>query len=241
MVVRRALAGAVDHHGLTVVIQIVSVALTELLGHPDRAGVAGIDEANHLSGADDVEREKLRVDLGESQRTLIGHFRHEIGHYYWDRLIKDTQRLPVFRNIFGDETFDYDEALKQYYSRPHSDAWKDNFISAYASSHPWEDWAETWAHYLHIVDTMETAYSFGMTLKPRSSDPGNDMSAREDIDPYVTKDFEDIIQRWLPLSFVMNSLNRSMGMKDSYPFVINEAVKIKLNFIHETIRNRSIQ
>jgi hypothetical protein len=195
----------------------------------------------NIAEADDAVREMARKNMDEVYRTLLGHFRHEIGHYYWDQLIRDTTRLSKFRNLFGDETYDYAEALKQHYNKPHTDSWKDNFISSYASSHPWEDWAETWAHYLHIVDTMETAYSFGMTLNPRSADPGNEMSAREDIDPYITKDFEDIIQRWVPLSFVMNSLNRSMGMKDSYPFVINEAVKIKLNFIHETIRGKSMQ
>ena len=195
----------------------------------------------NIAEADDALREMARNNMDEVYRTLLGHFRHEIGHYYWDRLIKDTDRLSHFRKIFGDETFDYDEALKQYYARPHSDAWKEHFISAYASSHPWEDWAETWAHHLHIVDTMETAYSFGMTLHPRSAEPENEMSAKEDIDPYITKKFEDIMQRWLPLSFVMNSLNRSMGMKDSYPFVINEAVKTKLNFIHATIQSASMQ
>ena len=120
----------------------------------------------NIAEADDAIREMARNNMDEVYRTLLGHFRHEIGHYYWDQLIRDTKRLPAFRNIFGDETFDYAEALNQYYSKVPSDVWKDNFISAYASSHPWEDWAETWAHYLHIVDTMETAYSFGMTLNP---------------------------------------------------------------------------
>ena len=119
----------------------------------------------NIAEADDALREMARNNMDEVYRTLLGHFRHEIGHYYWDRLIKNTDRLPAFRKIFGDETFDYAEALKQHYAKPTSDAWKDNFISAYASSHPWEDWAETWAHHLHIVDTMETAYSFGMTLQ----------------------------------------------------------------------------
>ena len=92
---------------------------------------------------------------------------------------------------------------------------------------------------MHIVDTMQTAYSFGVTLKPKVADPDNELSAKINIDPYTTRSFHYIIDRWLPLSFVMNSLNRSMGMKDSYPFVFNEAVKEKLNFIHETIRGRS--
>jgi hypothetical protein len=190
----------------------------------------------NIAEADDVLREMARNQMDEVYRTLLGHFRHEIGHYYWEQLIKNSNRLQPFRQLFGDETTDYTEALKQHYSKAATEEWKESFISAYASSHPWEDWAETWAHYIHIVDTMETAYSFGMTLKPRSADADNDMSARLNIDPYTAKSIEDIIERWIPLSFVMNSLNRAMGMKDSYPFVINEAVKQKLNFIHETIR-----
>jgi hypothetical protein len=175
--------------------------------------------------------------MDEVYRTLLGHFRHEIGHYYWDRLIRDTNMLPSFRKLFGDESIDYSEALKKHYSQGPSPAWTEKFISAYAGAHPWEDWAETWAHYIHIVDTLETAYWYGMTLNPKSVDATHEMGANVDIDPYETDDFEDIIKRWLPLSFVMNSLNRSMGMKDSYPFVINEAVKNKLNFIHETVRD----
>ncbi len=206
-----------------------------LTGHDNGVITLNIEEA------DDAVREMARNNMDEVYRTLLGHFRHEIGHYFWDQLIRDSKRLASFRDLFGDETLDYAEALKQHYNKAPSDAWKDNFISAYASSHPWEDWAETWAHYIHIADTMETAYSFGMTLNPRSADPGNEMSAREDIDPYITKKFSEIMQRWLPLSFVMNSLNRSMGMKDSYPFVITEGVEEKLNFIHETIRCRDSQ
>jgi hypothetical protein len=190
----------------------------------------------NIAEADDAIREMARNQMDEVYRTLLGHFRHEIGHYYWDQLIDNTNRAEPFRQLFGDETADYAEALKQHYNKAASDSWTENFISAYASSHPWEDWAETWAHYMHIVDTMETAYSFGMTLNPRSADAENDMSARLNIDPYTAKSIEEIIERWIPLSFVMNSLNRAMGMKDSYPFVINEAVKQKLNFIHETIQ-----
>jgi len=201
-----------------------------LTGHDHGLITLNIDEA------DDAIREMARNRMDEVYRTVLGHFRHEIGHYYWDQLIKDTNRLQPFRDIFGDETSDYAEALKQHYNKPGSEAWSDKFISAYASAHPWEDWAETWAHYLHIVDTMETAYAFGMTLNPGVANRDNDISARLNIDPYTTSSIEDIIERWIPLSFVMNSLNRSMGLKDSYPFVINEEVKMKLNFIHETIR-----
>ena len=202
-----------------------------LTGHDHGVITLNIDEA------DDAIREMARNQMSEVYRTVLGHFRHEIGHYYWEQLIKNTNRLPGFRQLFGDETMDYAEALKRHYCKLSSDIWTEGFISAYANAHPWEDWAETWAHYMHIVDTMETAYSFGMTLNPRSADPENEMSARLNIDPYTTRSIDDIIDRWIPLSFVMNSLNRAMGMKDSYPFMINEAVKRKLNFIHETIRN----
>jgi hypothetical protein len=201
-----------------------------LTGHNHGLITLNIDEA------DDAIREMARNQMDEVYRTVLGHFRHEIGHYYWDQLIDNTNRLQPYRQLFGDESIDYAEALKQHYSKAASEAWREKFISAYASAHPWEDWAETWAHYMHIVDTMETAYSFGMTLNPRVADPENEISARLNIDPYTAKSIEDILERWIPLSFVMNSLNRSMGMKDSYPFVINEAVKEKLNFIHETIR-----
>ena len=201
-----------------------------LTGHEKGVITLNIDEA------DDAIREMARNRMDEVYRTVLGHFRHEIGHYYWDRLINNTIRLQPFRNLFGDETADYEQALKQHYSQVTSDAWMEKFISAYASAHPWEDWAETWAHYIHIIDTLETAYSFGMAVSPGVANPENEMKAVFNIDPYASKSFEDIIKRWIPLSYVMNSLNRSMGMKDSYPFVINEAVKEKLRFIHETIR-----
>jgi len=201
-----------------------------LTGHDNGLITLNIEEA------DDAIRVMAQKQMDEVYRTLLGHFRHEIGHYYWDRLIRDSNRLQLYRNLFGDETADYEEALKQHYGKQPSDTWRINFISAYASAHPWEDWAETWAHYLHIVDTLETAYSFGVTLNPAIADVNNDISASINIDPYTTQSFTDIIQRWIPLSFMMNSLNRAMGMKDSYPFVINEHVKEKLNFIHETIR-----
>ena len=190
----------------------------------------------NIAEADDVILEMARNQMEEVYRTLLGHFRHEIGHYYWERLIENTDRLQSFRQLFGNETIDYGEALKAHYAKPHSNDWQNNFISAYAASHPWEDWAETWAHYLHIIDTMETAYSFGLSVKPRVPGQAEELNAKLNIDPYNTKSFEEIIERWLPLSYVMNSLNRSMGLKDSYPFVINDAVKEKLAFIHKTIR-----
>lgn len=201
-----------------------------LTGHANGLITLNIEEA------DDVIRVMAQKQMDEVYRTLLGHLRHEVGHYYWDQLIKDTGRLEGFRALFGDETVDYSEALQAHYDKANTGAWKENFISAYASAHPWEDWAETWAHYLHIVDTLETGYSFGLTVKPRLPEADTEMNARLNIDPYTAKSFDSIMERWMPLSFVMNSLNRSMGMKDSYPFVINDAVREKLQFIHDTIK-----
>ena len=105
--------------------------------------------------------------MHEPYRTILGHFRHEIGHYYWDRLIRDTDRIEGFRRLFGDERHDYDRALQQHYNQGAPGDWAWSFVSAYASSHPWEDWAETWAHYLHVIDSLETADDCGLGLWPK--------------------------------------------------------------------------
>ena len=205
-----------------------------LTGHDN--GVITIN----IAEADDIEREMARKQMDEVYRTLLGHFRHEIGHYYWDRLIDNTDKLEGFRKVFGDDTIDYAEALKKYYSVGPLTNWNQNYISAYATMHPWEDWAETWAHYLHIIDTLETAYSFGMSVHPLVAETKR-LHAEIKKDPYDIEDFEAIMELWFPLTFAMNSLNRSMGLRDIYPFVITPAVKEKMKFIHEVIRLASIQ
>ncbi len=123
----------------------------------------------NIAEADDVERERRRVTMHEPYRTLLGHFRHEVGHYYWDQLIANTTRLDRFRELFGDERRDYGTALKAYHAQGAPPDWQNRLISEYASAHPWEDWAETWAHYLHMVDSVETAAGFGMSLHPKTS------------------------------------------------------------------------
>ena len=132
-----------------------------MTGHSD--GVITIN----LAEADDVERERRRHQMREPYRTLLGHFRHEIGHYYWDRLIANTPHLEEFRRIFGDERRDYGAALQDYYAWGAPSDWSQHFISAYASSHPWEDFAETWAHYFHMIDTLETAHVAGLAVSPK--------------------------------------------------------------------------
>ena len=183
-----------------------------------------------LKEADDAVREKTRNEMGEPYRTLLGHFRHESGHYFWDRLVaNDPAQLESFRACFGDERADYDAALKTHYEQGAPPNWQDNYVSVYATTHPWEDFAETWAHYLHIVDTLETASAFGMKVKPREA--RGDLAARVDFDPHAATDMEQLIDAWLPIAFAVNSLNRSMGLSDLYPFVLTPKTIEKLAFV----------
>lgn len=187
-----------------------------------------------LDEADSVHLEKMKSELLEPYRTLIGHFRHEVGHYFWDLLIsKDQKILGEFRSIFGDERENYSQALLSYYQSKYKSDWQGTFISQYASSHPWEDWAETWAHYLHIMAMAETAYSFGIAVKPNLNEAA--LHGEIDFDPYQTPDFDRIFKAWFPVSFAINSLNRSMGIPDAYPFVVNGAVIKKMKFIHRLL------
>jgi hypothetical protein len=196
-------------------------------GHSD--GLITINVAE----ADAPFREKTRQELGETYRTLLGHFRHEIGHYYWDRLIEGSPFLPGFRELFGDETADYDQARQRHYDLGAPPDWTQHFVSSYASMHPWEDWAETWAHYLHMVDTLETARSFGLALriKPSGGIPLPEVFTRRlDFD-----DFDDLMRAWVPLTAAVNNLNRSMGLPDLYPFVLPPLAVDKLRFVHDVV------
>ena len=181
--------------------------------------------------ADDAVREQVRGELGEPYRTLLGHFRHESGHYFWDRLVATEQGwLDAFRNLFGDERLDYDEALKKHYNEGAPAGWGDDYVSVYATTHPWEDFAETWAHYLHIVDTLETAGAFGLKVKPRRARGA--LAATIDFDPYRAPRMDTLIDAWLPIEFATNNLNRSMGQIDLYPFVLSPRIIEKLAFVH---------
>lgn len=187
--------------------------------------------------ADEAERERRRTAMDEPYRTLLGHFRHEVGHHYWDLLVADTPQIEPCRALFGDERQDYGAALERHYRDGPPADWQDGFISSYATAHPWEDFAETWAHYLHIVDTLETAMSFGLSVKPRIA-AGEWLTGAIDFDPYGVVRIDDLIRAWLPLSAAVNSLNRSMGQPDLYPFVLAPTVVGKLGFIHDLVRRR---
>lgn len=197
----------------------------------------GVITINLVEG-DAAEREKLREAMGEPYRTPLGHFRHEIAHYYWDVLVRDAgddgKRLADCRAVFGDDSADYGEALKRHYANGAPADWQQNYVSAYATSHPWEDFAETWAHYLHIVDTLEMAGAFGVRVQPTgSADPT--LTSVVDFDPHAAPSAEALVERWLPLTFAVNSLNRSMGQSDLYPFVLPQPVIAKLEYIHRLI------
>jgi hypothetical protein len=187
-----------------------------------------------LSEADDVEREKQRVSMHEPYRTLLGHFRHEVAHYFWDRLIRDGGRLDEFRAVFGDEQADYAAALQNHYANGPPTDWQGNYVTAYAAAHPWEDFAETWAHYLHMVDTLEMASAFGISIRPRLART-DALDAEIDFDPYRAADIGQLVDNWLPLTITLNSLNRAMGLADPYPFILSTPAIAKLDAIHAFI------
>jgi hypothetical protein len=212
-----------DHHVVT--------------GHDN--GVITID----LNETNDAFREHTRAQFGEAYRTLLGHFRHEIGHYYWGRLIASAGAgsglLAEARDLFGDETVDYDLAREHHYSRGPRPDWGEHHVSAYASMHPLEDWAETFAHYLHICDTVQTAASYGVLV----TGPVDDRTGRRDPakasvpseDTASLEGFGAVISDWLPLTLALNAINRSMGRDDLYPFDLTPSVVAKLAFVHRAI------
>ncbi len=199
-------------------------------GHADGLITLDVDEA------DDATRERLRTSLREPYRTLLGHLRHEIGHYYWDRLVAGSGWLEPFRARFGDERQDYEESLDRYYREGPAADWPRRCVSAYASSHPWEDWAETWANYLHMVDTLDTALSFGLEggdVEIEIEPYGND-ALDAPGDPGAPR-FLGLVNAWLQITALMNELSRSMGQPDLYPFVLSHHAVAKLHFVHRVV------
>lgn len=181
----------------------------------------------NLAEGDDVHREQLRISMGEPYRTLLGHFRHEIGHYYFFKLIGPGPLLPDFQNLFGDSELDYQQALDRHYSQGAPVGWENDYVSSYATMHPAEDWAETFAHYLHIRDTVDTAASFGFAPARAALDrnlPGG-------------AGFDRLIELWLPLSWALNMINRSMGHRDLYPFVLPPKVLEKMKLVHRAVEH----
>jgi hypothetical protein len=190
----------------------------------------------NVEEADDAKREQIKHDLREPYRALLGHFRHEVGHYYWDRIVWDTHWLEPFRQLFGDERASYAEALKRNYEQGPPADWANSYISSYATMHPWEDWAETWAHYLHVVDSLGTALGFGLDAENLEGDtqPFTRDALYAPDDPNAER-FLSMLNGWIAVTMVLNEMARSMGQPDFYPFVMSRPVVAKLQFIQMTV------
>lgn len=207
-------------------------------GDPVMTGHANGTITVNLAEANNAERVRRQVDLHEHYRTLLGHLRHESGHYYWDRLIAGQGDQEAFRAVFGDEREDYSQALERHYARGDTNDWHARYVTAYAASHPWEDWAETWAHYLHMVDLLETAASYDTALalpEPRAvRRPA--LRIASPYDEAEAPSFATMVRQWAPLTLLLNSLNRSLGHDDAYPFALSTGALKKLEFVHDTVK-----
>ena len=198
----------------------------------------------NLAEANEVARSQTKLAMGERYRTLLGHFRHELGHYYFDKLILgNPQKHALCKLYFGDDELSYQDALDRHYKEGAPKNWRDNFISEYATMHAYEDWAETWAHYMHIMDTLETAKHFSITGSTSAStvetEEVEDLSLPQDVYFFSGQtSINSILDTWIDFSVILNSLNRSMGLNDAYPFVLTKPVRTKLSFIHHAIHDR---
>lgn len=193
-------------------------------GHLD--GVITLD----LAEVDDLHRHRVRRELDEQFRTIIGHLRHEIGHHYWNRLVGESNHLAELRSLFGDDRADYGKAIAAHYATSTGRWDTDRYITAYAAVHPLEDWAETFAHYLHIVDATDTAVAHGL-LQP--SGP-----ASFDV---VALDFVEILARWEPVRIGINEVAISLGRPAVYPFAPSGLVAEKLSFVHRRVVAHSVR
>ena len=220
---------------------LVDPAESQITGPPVLTGHDNGLITLNIAEADDVERERRRMLFGEFYRTLLGHFRHEIGHYYWDRLVYPTDWLFDFRELFGDERASYADALRVHYEQGPRPDWAGRCVTSYASAHPWEDWAETWAHYLHMADAADTAMSFGVDA--RNVELSGDLFDFADLwqpdHPGASK-FLDFLNGWVRLTNVLNELSRSMGQSDYYPFTLPRAAVGKLQFIHQIVTEQRL-
>lgn len=231
-----------DPRGLA--FDLLSSAETPVItGHDD--GLVTID----LAEGYDPHREAMRVQMGEAYRTLLGHVRHEVGHYYFQVLVEghapgrdEPEHRWHFRRLFGDEREDYGQALERHYASGPPEGWHETHVSAYATAHPWEDWAETFAHYLHIADTMQTASAYGMIVTGPEVPVGRELAGSLIALPWddatEVSRIRHLIASWLPLTYALNAVNRSMGKEDLYPFLLTEPVIAKLGFVHDLISDR---
>lgn len=185
------------------------------MGHA--AGVVTID----LAESDAAEQVRRREQLGEPYRTMVGHFRHEIAHFLFERLAASGAFTSGFRALFGDERADYGAALRRHYEAGPPEGWERNCISAYASAHPHEDWAESAAHMLHLVDMVDSFAAADLSSATFSK-PGHDA--------YAEVDASRLLAAALEIGVALNHVNRALGVDDLYPFVTPDKVLEKLAF-----------
>lgn len=199
-------------------------------GHADGLITLDLDET------DPAHRERMRVRLDEPYRTVLGHMRHEIGHYYQPILVAPgSAEEQSMRELFGDEREDYQEAMDSYYADGAPEGWEQGFVSAYATMHPWEDWAESFAHYLHVHDALQTAGAHGVSVAGpavASTDPAPLDSAPQ----HAPDEIGAMLRAWIPLTYALNAISRSMGTRDLYPFVLGPTIEAKLAFIDSLVR-----
>jgi hypothetical protein len=213
----------------------------DLLSSDSGQGRVTIGHANGVITIDLIEtlddyREALRIRLGEPYRTMLGHFRHEVGHYYQWILVEQTGWIDECRELFGDERASYSEAIDRHYREGAPEGWDASYISEYATMHPWEDFAECFAHYLHITDSLTTAAAGGLVLQADRLDGLIDA----DVAPrrsYQDASTSEMLGDWQWLSLLLNRINHAMGRSDLYPFTITEPVRTKLDFVHRVVRD----
>ncbi|MCW8904203.1 zinc-binding metallopeptidase family protein [Sedimenticola sp.] len=216
-----------EDQGYSEFAQEIPLQDTVFTGHKSGVITLNIAEANP------VAREQTRAHVNESYRTLLGHFRHESGHYYWDVLLRNSPHIEEFRALFGDERIGYGDVMQGYYVNGPVANWQTNWISGYASAHSWEDWAETWAHYLHMIDSMETANDYGFDLGNTGRHTAKSQQFNAEYLSSVS--INDLVNEWSNFTVALNDMNRSMGLPDAYPFVLTDFIIKKLAFVHAIV------
>ena len=230
---KRRLVHQLDELELPIEIRSASIPdglAFDLVDVPGEGGITG-----HLDGVitldlaetDEQHRDDLRRVLGEPYRTVIGHLRHEIGHYYWARLVAQTEQIDEFRRLFGNERVDYQAAVEQHYAGDTTDWDSTHHVSAYAASHPLEDFAESFAHYLHILDAIDTADAHHLSV--------SDCAQLPDVGTDAYQGFEDILDAWRPINEAINAVADALGTPAIYPFDPTGLVVDKLAFVHRQV------
>jgi hypothetical protein len=213
---------------------LLSSAFTAVTtGHADGLITLDLDET------DPAHRERMRMRMGEPYRTVLGHMRHEIAHYYQPIVVPQGSAAEQrCRDLFGDEREDYQEAMDRYYESGAPTGWEQRFVSAYATMHPWEDWAETFAHYLHIRDTLQTAAAYGVKVDGPLVETA-DVAPLHSRPRGGSEDIAAMLVAWVPMTYALNAISRSMGSPDLYPFVLTPEIEEKLTFIDMVVRESS--